>query len=104
MANPAKGSTRLSNDVTKPQPTGAGDAPADTLDKKELATSATPDKSAAAAAGYQAVNAVKKAGTVPDTTPTGTRKETYTQFGADGKPIKVTHNYDTGTTEVDLGV
>ena len=100
MANPAKGSSRLVDDVTKPQPTGAGDAPADTLDATERATSATPDKAAAAAAGYQSVNAVKKDGTVPDTTPTGTRTETYVQYGADGKPVTVTHNYDTGTTEV----
>ena len=41
--------TRLSNDVTKPQPTATGDAPADTWDPAERATSVRPDKAAAAA-------------------------------------------------------
>ena len=92
--------TRLSSDVTKPQPTDPGDAPADTFDPKERATSARPDKAAAAAAGHQTVNAVVKSGNVPDTTPTGTRSETYTRVGPDGVEVEVTHNYDTGETTV----
>lgn len=98
MAQPK--TTRLSNDVTKPQPTAPGDAPADTFDPAELATSVRPDKAAAAADGHMTVNAVVPAGRVPDRTPTGTRSETYTAYGADGvTPVEVTHNYDTGATE-----
>lgn len=92
--------TRLSNDVTKPQPTAAGDAPADTWDPKERATSVRPDKAAAAAAGHQTVNAVIKSGTVPEVVPTGTRTETYNTVGPDGSEVTVTHNYDTGVTTV----
>lgn len=95
--------TRLSNDLTKPQPTAGGDAPADTWDPAERATSARPDKAAAAAAGHQTVNAVVKAGTVPSTVPTGIRTETYTAYGPSGAPVEVTHNYDTGATTVAAG-
>lgn len=99
MAAPKK-TTRLSSDLTKPQPTDPGDAPADTYDPKERASSARPDKAAAAADGFGTVNAVVKSGEVPDTTPTGTRSETYTAYGPDGQPVEVTHNYDTGETTV----
>lgn len=88
--------TRLSNDLTKPQPTAAGDAPADTYDPKERASSARPDKAAAAADGYGTVNAVVKSGEVPDNTPTGSRTESITSTGPDGEPVTVIHNYDTG--------
>lgn len=97
---PAPKTTRLSNVVTAPQPTDPGDAPADTYDPKERASSARPDKAAAAAAGHQTVNAVVKSGTVPDNTPTGIRSETYTATGPDGATVWVTHNYDTGETTV----
>lgn len=50
--------TRLSDNVTAPQPTAPGDAPADTWDREERATSARPDFAAAAAAGHLTVNAV----------------------------------------------
>jgi len=99
MARPK--TTRLSEDITAPQPTDPGDAPADTWDEGELATSVRPDKAAAAAEGHLTVNAVVPAGRVPDRTPTGTRTETATFYGPDGvTPIEVTHNYDTGQTEV----
>lgn len=90
--------TRLSNDLTKPQPTAAGDAPADTWDPMERASSALPDKAAAAAAGHGSVNAVVKSGTVPVITPTGARTETYSVTRPDGTEVTVTHNYDTGVT------
>ena len=92
--------TRLSTDLTKPQPTDSGDAPADTYDPKERASSARPDKKAAAEAGHQTVNAVTKVADIPDNTPTGTRSETYTRVGPDGVEVTVTHNYDTGVTTV----
>lgn len=92
--------TRLSNDTTKPQPTAAGDAPADTWDPKERASSAAADKKAAAEAGHQTVNAVTKVGEFPDRTPTGTRTETYETVDAAGNAVSVSHNYDTGVTTV----
>lgn len=92
--------TKLSSDLTKPQPTAAGDAPADTWDPSERAHSARPDKAAAAAAGHQSVNAVVPGTPLPDNSPTGTRTETYTVTGPNGAPVEVTHNYDTGETSV----
>lgn len=94
--------TNLTDDpqVDAPQSTSAGDAPADTYDAAERVSSTPSDKSTAAAAGHQSVNAVKVTGTVPDTSPTGTREETYTAHRADGTEVTVTHNYDTGETTV----
>lgn len=97
---PAPKTTRLSSDVTKPQPTAPGDAPADTYDAKERASSTRPDKAAAAAAGHQTVNAVVPTAPIADTAPTGSRSETYETVGPDGKTVKITHNYDTGKTTV----
>lgn len=95
--------TRLSSDVTKPQPTASGDAPADTWDPAEKATSVRPDKAAAAAAGHQTVNAVTPEADglyVDKTVAGGTRTETYTQVGPDGKEVTVTRDLDTGETTV----
>src|SRR5690625_651958 len=96
--------TRLSDDVTKPQPTDAGDAPADTFDEKERATSVRPDKSAAAAAGHKTVNAVVPAEPIADDAPTSQgRTETYTIYDNDNQPIEVTRDLDTGETTVGAG-
>ena len=84
-----------------PQSTSPGDAPADTYDASERVSSATPDKATAAAAGFLTVNAVVEVDGVPDSTPTGTRSETYTAYDQTGAEVTVTHNYDTGVTEVD---
>lgn len=94
--------TKLADDdaVNVPQSTAPGDAPADTYDPAERVSSTAPDKAAAAAEGHQTVNAVQVVGTVPDTTPTGTRSETYEQRRPDGTVVTVTHNYDTGVTTV----
>lgn len=97
---PAPKTTRLSSNVAAPQPTAPGDAPADTYDPKERASSVRPDKAAAAAAGHQTVNAVAKVASVPDSTPTGSRTETYTAAAPNGATKYVTHNYDTGETTV----
>lgn len=94
---PAPKTTRLSDDLTKPQPTDPGDAPADTWDPAERASSATPDKAQAAEDGHLTVNAVVKAGVTP-APPAGSRTETYQATGPDGTVFNVTHNYDTGTT------
>lgn len=101
MATTRPKTTRLSNDVTAPQPTASGDAPADTWDANERASSVRPDKAAAAAAGHQTVNAVVKAGEVSTDAPAGgTRTETYTAFKEDGSKVTVTRDLDTGETTV----
>lgn len=93
--------TKLTNDLTKPQPTAAGDAPADTTDPKERASSARPDKAAAAAAGHQTLNAVVPVAPLPDSAPVSTgRTESYTAYDADNKPVEVTRDLDTGETVV----
>ena len=86
--------------LTAPQSTSPGDAPADTYDPKERVSSARPDKAAAAEAGHQTVNAVTEVDPVPDSTPTGSRSETYSSYQADGTEVTVTHNYDTGETTI----
>lgn len=93
--------TRLSDDLTTPQPTEAGDAPADTWDPKERASSAQSDKAAAAAAGHQTVNAVVPVDPIPDPDPVvDGRTETYVAFDSQGNPVDVIHNVDTGETTV----
>lgn len=96
--------TRLSNDVTKPQPTAAGDAPADTYDPKERASSARPDKAAAAAAGHLTVNAVVPVDPIPTPAPpVGGRTETYTAYNAQGEAVEVTRNVESGSSTVAAG-
>jgi len=89
--------TRLSDDVTKPQPTDAGDAPADTFDEKERATSVPADKKAAAADGHLTVNAVVPGDPIVDEEPESQgRTETYTAYDNDGNEVEVTRDLDTG--------
>lgn len=94
--------TRLSNDVTAPQPTAAGDAPYDTYDKSEQAISVTPDKAAAAADGYLTVNAVVEGdGLVfpSEAAVTARRVEVLTSYGPDGTTsTTLIHDYDRGIT------
>lgn len=95
--------TTLDDHLDKPSVTEPGDGPADTTDPTERASSATPDKGAAAKAGYGTVNAV-----VPlpkrkqrDTGPRAAdRMETYQVEGPDGEPVTVTRNIDTGESKV----
>lgn len=95
--------TRLSNDLTKPQPTDPGDAPADTWDPKERAHSATPDKGAAAAEGHRTVNAVIPGDPIPTPAPVASpRTETYTAYDSQGNPVEIEHDIDNGTTEVSV--
>ncbi len=56
--DPAPNATRLDTDVTKPSTVVAGDAPADTTDPTERASTVGGDKAAAALAGHLTVNAV----------------------------------------------
>lgn len=96
-------STTLDDHLDAPSITAPGDGPADTLDPTERASSATPDKGAAARAGYGTVNAVVK---LPDrksrrrandpSEKADDRTETYEVEGPDGEPVKVTRNIETG--------
>ncbi|MDV8066394.1 Ig-like domain-containing protein [Rhodococcus sp. IEGM 1366] len=95
---PPKTTTLADDTLDAPQKTSPGDAPADTYDPKERASSAAPDKAAAAAAGHQTVNAVKLVGTIPDNAPTGTRTEVYDAPRPDGTKVSVIRNVDTGVT------
>lgn len=94
---------KLDTDLSKPQTTLAGHAPADTLDPTERASSATPDKAAAAQAGFGSVNAVT---VLPEpekareaSADSQDRIETYEVPGPDGKLVKVEHNLETGETK-----
>lgn len=93
----------LTNDsVSEPSFVAPGDAPFDTVDPTEEVTSVSPDKGAAARAGFGVVNAVlplpKREAAERDGS--DDRIETYEATGPDGKPVKVTHNIDTGETSV----
>lgn len=92
--------TRLDSDTTRPSTTAPGDAPADTTDPNERASSSEPDKGAAAAAGFGTVNAVVPL-PEPEKVPEPDREdrvEEYDEVGPDGKVVHVRHNIDTGET------
>ncbi|EFQ84718.1 hypothetical protein HMPREF0063_10059 [Aeromicrobium marinum DSM 15272] len=93
--------TTLDSHLNGPSTTAPGDGPADTTDPAEVASSATPDKAAAAKAGHGTVNAVVKTGEVPKAPKaTGHRVETYQVERPDGTKATVEHNIDTGSTSV----
>lgn len=96
--------TTLDSDVTKPSVTEPGDGPADTTDPTEIATSVPvqPDDEAIRAG---TVNAVKKSGTTVKPKATGRGKpkervEVYDQVKPNGDVVTVSHNIDTGATEI----
>lgn len=96
--------TTLDSDITKPQVTEPGDAPFDTTDPTERASSVMPDFAAAAQAGHGVVNAVvplPKREDNPDSEKKADRVETYHAQRPDGTWVKVTHNLDTGETDTD---
>jgi hypothetical protein len=92
--------TLLNDDVTMPSYVAPGDGPYDTVDPTERATSVTPDKGAAALKGFGVVNAVVPLPPLPkpERDSSEDRIETYEAVGPDGKPVKITHNIDTGET------
>lgn len=97
--------TRLDDHLNAPSTTAPGDGPADTTDPDERASSATPDKGAAAQAGHGTVNAVVP---VPKKTAakraTGKdRTETYTALRPDGVEVTVVRNIETGESSVKDG-
>jgi hypothetical protein len=105
--------TRLDSDVSMPGNVAPGEAPYDTTDATEIATSVSPDKATAALAGFGVVNAVKKLDRIPGhlspddvakfngaSGDGGERTENYQAVTPDGKLVSVTHNINTGETSV----
>ncbi len=92
-------STTLDSHLDAPSITAPGDGPADTLDPTERASSASPDKGAAAAKGFGTVNAVVKLPDRKRREPANKEKdrtESYEVEGPDGEMVSVTRNIDTG--------
>lgn len=98
----AEKKTTLDSHLDAPQVTQPGDAPADTTDPTERASSATPDKAAAAKAGYGTVNAVVKVGdtSAPARDTKNDRTEKYQATRPDGTVVTVTRNIETGERSV----
>jgi hypothetical protein len=97
--------TRLDEHLDRPSTTAPGDGPADTTDPNERASSATPDKGAAAQAGHGTVNAVVPV-PAPEK-PAGRegkdRMETYAATRPDGTKVTVERNIETGESSVKGG-
>jgi hypothetical protein len=101
-----KNETRLDSHLDKPSTVAPGDGPADTTDPNEIASSASPDKGAAAKAGWGTVNAVVKVGELGESTTrdsSNDRTEEYDATAPDGSTVRVKHNIETGETEVSGG-
>lgn len=93
--------TRLDDYINAPSTVAPGDAPADTTDPDERASTVLPDKEAAAKAGHGTVNAVVKVGeAAPERDSSNDRIEKYEATRPDGSAVTVTHNIDTGETSV----
>lgn len=93
--------TRLDDHIDAPSTVAPGDAPADTTDPAERASTVEPDKAAAARAGHDTVNAVVKIGEdAPERDGSKDRIEKYKATRPDGTEVTVTHNVDTGETSV----
>ena len=93
--------TRLASTVVGPQPTVAGDAPADTWLASEQAHSVSPDKKTAALAGHLTVNAVVEGTglTFPSQVArSGNRYEVVTAHDAGGTAVTVIRDYTQGTS------
>ena len=100
---PPANATTLDSYVDAPSEVAPGDAPADTTDPTERASSVTPDMAAAAAAGHLTVNAVVPVRTnaAAATASSGEQRvEKYESTKPDGTKVTVEHNIDTGATRV----
>ncbi|MEV0526633.1 hypothetical protein AB0I66_24630 [Streptomyces sp. NPDC050439] len=96
--------TRLDEHLNAPSTTAPGDGPADTTDPAERATSAPPDKGAAAQAGHGTVNAVLPLPKKKTAARQGKdRTETYTALKPDGTEVTVERNIETGESSVKGG-
>lgn len=94
--------TRLDNDVTTPATTAPGDAPADTTDPKERASTVTPHpgKEALKVGTVNAVMPIEPVAEDEATAKKDQRIEKYEATRPDGSKVTVTHNIDTGETSV----
>lgn len=95
--------TRLDSDVSKPSTVAPGDAPHDTTDPAERASTVGGDKMAAALAGFGTVNAVVPIPApepMPGEEPGEHRIEEYPARRPDGSLVTVEHNIDTGETRI----
>lgn len=114
-ASPNPGETRLDEHIDAPATTAPGDAPADTTDPTERASTVGGDKAAAARAGHLTVNAAvpidtekqlagvaisKAMADEGDGDSNGNRIEEYPATRPDGTQVRVRHNLDTGETEL----
>lgn len=93
--------TTLDKDVTKPQKTAPGDAPHDTTDPTERASTVVPTPGPEALA-TGVVNGAVPLPALPDqSAPAGDpRIEEYDDLSPDGKTVRVQHNLETGATRV----
>lgn len=98
----APNETRLDDNVTEPSTVAPGDAPADTTDPAEHASTVTPQPSADALKegtvnGALPVDAPDASDAVPAK---DHRIEEYDAIKPDGTKVRVKHNIDLGTTEI----
>jgi hypothetical protein len=93
--------TRLDDNVTEPSTVAPGDAPADTTDPTEMASTVTPSPSAQAIA-EGTVNGAIKVGTTsaPSVDESEHRFEEYDATKPDGEVVRVRRNIETGTSEI----
>lgn len=94
--------TRLDDDATKPATTAPGDAPADTTDSTERASTVTPqpDEEALKVGTVNAVLPMEPAPGVGVPDKKDQRIEKYPAYRPDGTEVTVTHNVDTGETSI----
>ncbi|WP_295821562.1 hypothetical protein [uncultured Microbacterium sp.] len=89
--------TRLDDNVTEPSTVAPGDAPADTTDPTEIATTVTPNPSAQAIAEGTVNGAIKvDKPAAAKSTKTKHRFEEYNATKPDGTVVRVRRNIDTG--------
>jgi len=94
--------TRLDDNVTEPSTVAPGDAPADTTDPAEIATTVTPNPSAQAIAEGTVNGAVKvdQPARAKSTKAPKHRFEEYDATKPDGSVVRVRRNIDTGESEL----
>jgi hypothetical protein len=105
--DPAPKATRLDEHNDAPSTVVPGDAPYDTTDPTERATTVGGDKRAAALAGHGTVNAAiplpRHEGDTAGGAEAEHRIERYPATRPDGTVVTVTHNLDTGESKVSEG-
>lgn len=94
--------TRLDDNVTEPSTVAPGDAPADTTDPTEVASTVTPNPSAQAIAEGTVNGAIKvdQPARAKSTKAPKHRFEEYDATKPDGSVVRVRRNIDTGESEL----